>query len=87
MDVVVVVVLVVGKIPDFIIIILLTPSNGKTHFTVRSRIMVRQNKKNEESVHKKHFKALEETCYRCGMEGHWSRTCRTDTHPPQLVGC
>ena len=45
MDVVVVVVLVVGKIPDFIIIILLTPSNGKTHFTARSRIMVRQNKK------------------------------------------
>ena len=38
---------------------------------------MRQNKENGESVHKKSFKAPEETCYRCRMEGHWSRTCRT----------
>ena len=35
---------------------------------------------NEENVHKKPFMAPEETCYRCGMEGHWSRTCRTTKH-------
>ena len=30
---------------------------------------------NGESVHKKPVKAPKETCYRCGMEGHWSHTC------------
>ena len=47
MIVVMVVVMVVGKIPDTIIIILLTLSKGKTHFPARSGIMVRQNKKIE----------------------------------------
>lgn len=32
------------------------------------------DKKSEE---KKHY---EEICYRCGIEGHWSRTCRTAKH-------
>ena len=45
--IVVVVVMVVGRIPYTIIIILLTPSKGKTHFTPISGIMVRQNKKME----------------------------------------
>ena len=34
---------------------------------------------NGESTKKK-FKAPQDTCYRCGMEGHWSRTCRTAKH-------
>ena len=34
---------------------------------------------NGESVKKK-SKAPQDTCYRCGMEGHWSRTCRTAKH-------
>ena len=38
---------VVGRIPDTIIIIILTRSKEKTHFPVRSGIMVRQNKKIE----------------------------------------
>ena len=38
---------VVGGIPDTIIIILLAPSKGKTHFTARNGIIVRQNKKME----------------------------------------
>ena len=34
---------------------------------------------NGESTKKK-FKAPQDTCYRCGMEGHWSHTCRTTKH-------
>ena len=34
---------------------------------------------NGESAKKK-SKAPQDTCYRCGMEGHWSRTCRTTKH-------
>ena len=34
---------------------------------------------NGESTKKKP-KAPQDTCYRCGMEGHWSRTCRTAKH-------
>ena len=69
----------VVRIPDTIIIIFLTLSKGNTHFPAKSGIMVRQNE-NGESVHKKPFKAPEETCYRCEMEGHWSRTYRTTKH-------
>ena len=34
---------------------------------------------NGESAKKK-SKAPQDTCYRCGMEGHWSRTCCTAKH-------
>ena len=34
---------------------------------------------NGESTKKKP-KTPQDTCYRCGMEGHWSRTCRTAKH-------
>ena len=34
---------------------------------------------NGESAKKK-SKAPQDTCYRCGMEGHWSHTCRTAKH-------
>ena len=80
MDMVVVVVVVVDRISDTIIIILLTTSKGETHFTARSGIMVRQNKKMEKVYIKKPVKAPKETCYRCGMEGHWSHTCRMAKH-------
>ena len=33
-----------------------------------------------EKVQRKKFKAPQDTCYRCGMEGHWSRICRTTKH-------
>ena len=50
-------VVVVGGIPDTIIIILLTPSKGKTHFPAISGIMVRQNKKMEK-MYIKNFSRL-----------------------------
>ena len=27
----------------------------------------------------------ETSCYRCGMKGHWSRTCRTTKHLVDLI--
>ena len=39
---------------------------------------MRQN--NGESAHIKPLKDPEETCYKCEMEGHWSRTYRTIKH-------
>ena len=80
MDGVIVVVVVMGRILDTIIIILLTPPKGKTHFSARSRIMVRQNKKMEKMYVKNPSMTLKETCYRCRMKGHWSRTYRTTKH-------
>ena len=38
---------------------------------------------NGESAKKK-SKSPQDTCYRCGMEGHWSRTCRTAKHLEDL---
>ena len=49
-------------------------------FPCQKRNNCETKQENGESVHKKPFKAPEETCYRCGMEGHWSRTCRTTKH-------
>ena len=34
----------------------------------------------EKDLKKKSFKNEENECYRCGMKGHWSRTCRTSKH-------
>ena len=39
---------------------------------------------NGESAHKKPFKAPEETCYKCGMERHWSCTYCTAKHLADL---
>ena len=63
-EVVVVVVVVVGRIHDTIIIILLTPSKGKTHFPVISRIMVRQNKK----IEKMYIKTLSRLMKRLAID-------------------
>ena len=65
--VVVVMVVVVGRIPDTIIIILLNPSKGKTHFPVRSGIMVRQNKKME----KVYIKNLSRLLKRLAIDVEW----------------
>ena len=67
MGVDVVVVVVVGKILDIIIIILLIPSKGKTHFPARSGIMVRQNKKME----KVYIKNLSRLMRRLAIDVEW----------------
>ena len=59
------------------------PSNlfkRKDPFPRQKRNNGETKQENREIVHKKPFKAHEETCYRCGMEGHWSHTCRTTKH-------
>ncbi|XP_073138958.1 uncharacterized protein [Henckelia pumila] len=35
---------------------------------------------NNEEANEKSSKKFEDKCYRCGVEGHWSRTCRTTKH-------
>ena len=74
----VVVVEVEGGIPDNITIILLIRKE-KLRFTTISGIIMSLDKKMEK-VQRKKSKAPQDTCYRCGMEGHWSRTCRTAKH-------
>ena len=78
MDEDVVVVEVEGGIPDNITILLLIRKE-KLRFTTRSGIIMSLDKKNGESTKKK-SKAPQDTCYRYGMEGHWSRTYRTAKH-------
>ena len=56
------------------------PFKRKDPFSHQKRNNGETKQENGESVHKKPFKAPEETCYICGMEGHWSRTCRTTKH-------
>ena len=67
-----------GGISDNITILLLIRKE-KLRFTTRSGIIMRLDKKMEK-VQKKKTKAPQDTCYRCGMEGHWSRTCRMTKH-------
>ena len=74
----VVMVEVEGKIPDNITILLLIRKE-KLRFTTRSGIIMSLDKKMEK-VQRKKSKAPQDTCYRYGMEGHWSRTCRTAKH-------
>ena len=39
---------------------------------------------NEKCLQDKPHKNHENNCYRCGMKGHWSRTCRTPKHLVEL---
>ena len=52
------------------------PFKRKDPFPCKKHNNSETKQENRESVHKKPSKAHEETCYRCGIEGHWSRTCR-----------
>ena len=74
----VVVVEVEGGIPDNItILLLIIKRKAPFHLQKWNNNELRQE--NGESAMKK-SKAPQDTCYRCGMEGHWSRTCRTAKH-------
>ncbi|XP_073130786.1 uncharacterized protein [Henckelia pumila] len=48
---------------------------GKKHKTSHQ-----QWNSNNEEANEKSSKEFEDKCYRCGVEGHWSRTCRTAKH-------
>ena len=39
---------------------------------------------NEKCLQYKPLKNHENNCYRCGMKGHWSHTCRTPKHLVEL---
>ncbi|XP_027093777.1 uncharacterized protein [Coffea arabica] len=41
---------------------------------------ISQERENDYNPKEGEKKVYEEKCYRCGMEGHWSRTCRTAEH-------
>ncbi|XP_027180851.1 uncharacterized protein LOC113779468 [Coffea eugenioides] len=41
---------------------------------------ISQERENDYDPKEGEKKVYEEKCYRCGMEGHWSRTCRTAEH-------
>ena len=56
------------------------PFKRKDPFPHQKRNNSEIKQENGESVHKKPFKAPEETCYKCEMEGHWSCTYRTAKH-------
>ncbi|KAK5826064.1 hypothetical protein PVK06_020972 [Gossypium arboreum] len=42
------------------------------------------NERQERSGQNNPSKIVENICYRCGMKGHWSRTCRTSEHLVKL---
>ena len=59
-------VVVVEEIPDTMVLMVIIHQiliKGKSHYTTKSGIILRQN-----------------NCYRCGIKGHWSHTCRTPKH-------
>ncbi|XP_071913907.1 uncharacterized protein [Coffea arabica] len=41
---------------------------------------ISQDRENDYDPKEGKKKVYEEKCFRCGMEGHWSRTCRTAEH-------
>ena len=67
-----------GGIPDNITTLLLIKKE-KLRFTTRSGIIMSLDKKMGKEQRKK-SKTPQDTCYRCGMEGQWSPTCRTAKH-------
>ena len=57
------------------------PSNSqkrKASFHPQKR--KRSMEKDEENIQSKSSKIQEETCYKCGIKGHWSRTCCMTKH-------
>jgi hypothetical protein len=56
-----------------------SPRRNTTHYHQKWNHNETQQKKGKGLLNKPP-KAHNELCFRCGMEGHWSRTCRTAKH-------
>ena len=57
------------------------PANKSSHL---KWVNPETSKGKEKCLSNKPSKHYEETCYRCGMKGHWSRVCRTPKHLEDL---
>ena len=70
-----VVVAVIVGVVDVVAIVTITIGNPRMCQNIkRGRILKRTTKV------VKNIKMVTNLCYRCGMKGHWSRTCRTPKH-------
>ena len=57
------------------------PSKGKnTPYNKRLNQYEIKQHENGRVLQYKSQKGYENKCYRCGIKGHWSRTCRTPKH-------
>ncbi|XP_073152059.1 uncharacterized protein [Henckelia pumila] len=54
--------------------------NYQQHDGKRQKTNHQQWKPNNEEEKGRNMKEYEDKCFKCGMEGHWSRTCRTPKH-------
>jgi hypothetical protein len=62
--------------------VLTIPQEEIPHLTTKRGITMKHNNNNKKGkgLLNKPPKAHDELCYRCGMEGHWSCTCRMAKH-------
>ena len=77
------VVVVVEEILDTMVIMIIIPQilkKGKPHCTTRKWNNTEAKQENWKFLQDKPPKNRENNCYRCGMKGHWSHTCRTPKH-------
>ena len=74
-----VVMVVEGILDTMELMVIILPIKGKLQCTTRKWNNT-EAKQDEKHAQNTPFKIHENTCHRCGMKGHWSRTCRTTKH-------